>query len=206
MLVLNLEFFLLQKRMRYVIKLTLNEKEIYPKITYSKRKTIGIHITGEQTIQVKAPYFTSEKMIEKILLEKKSWLESTLKKLENQKEYYIREFSDMEQKKYREKAREILTKKAESYGKYMGVTFGRIAIKDQKSCWGSRSRKGKLNFNWRLILMPEEIMDYVVVHELAHLKELNHSQAFWKIVEKVIPDYKARRKWLKEQGGYYIRR
>ncbi|MBQ7065937.1 MAG: M48 family metallopeptidase [Lachnospiraceae bacterium] len=192
--------------MRSLIKLTFNQKEIYPEIIYSKRKTIGIHITGEQNIKVKAPYFTSEKMIVKVLFEKKSWIEKTLLKLESQKEYHIKDFSEAEIKQYRKKAKEILFKKVELYGNYMGVTYNHIAIKDQKTCWGSCSKQGNLNFNWRLILMPEEILDYVVVHELAHLKQLNHSPAFWSLVESVIPDYKARRKWLKEQGAYYIRK
>ena len=83
----------------------------------------------------------------------------------------------------------------------MGVTYGRISIREQKTRWGSCSSKGNLNFNWRLIFAPPEVLDYVVVHELAHRKEMNHSKAFYAIVESIMPDYRKWKKWLKENGG-----
>lgn len=98
---------------------------------------------------------------------------------------------------YRNQAGEVIKQRAEYYAFVVGEHYGQIRIKDQKSCWGSCSGKRNLNFNWHLILTPMEILDYVVVHELCHLKEMNHSPAFWKEVEKVLPDYKERRKWLR---------
>ena len=80
----------------------------------------------------------------------------------------------------------------------MGVTYNRIFIKEQKTRWGSCSSSGNLNFNWKLILIDEELLDYVVVHELAHRKQMNHSQQFWQEVEKILLDYKERRRRLKE--------
>ena len=82
----------------------------------------------------------------------------------------------------------------------MNVSYGRISIREQKTRWGSSSSKGNLNFNWRLILAPEEVLDYVVVHELAHRREMNHSKAFYAVVEAVLPDYRAARRWLREHG------
>ena len=80
----------------------------------------------------------------------------------------------------------------------MGVTYGKVTLREQKTRWGSCSSNGNLNFNWKLALMPDEILYYVIVHELAHRIEMNHSERFWKIVEEVLPDYRERRKWLKE--------
>lgn len=86
------------------------------------------------------------------------------------------------------------------YAPIVGVEYGRITIRMQKSRWGSCSSKGNLNFNCLLMAMPEEIRDYVVVHELCHRKQMNHSDKFWAEVEKVLPDYKVSRKWLRDNG------
>ena len=82
----------------------------------------------------------------------------------------------------------------------MNVSYGRISIREQKTRWGSCSSAGNLNFNWRLIFAPPAVLDYVVVHELAHRKEMNHSAAFYAIVEQVLPDYRSSQKWLRENG------
>ena len=105
----------------------------------------------------------------------------------------------------REYARAELERKVEAFRKQMRVSVNRIVIKEQKTRWGSCSSKGNLNFNWKLILMPERILDYVVVHELAHRKQMNHSPVFWKEVETVLPDYRERRQWLREQEGEFIK-
>ena len=86
----------------------------------------------------------------------------------------------------------------------MGVNYGRITIREQKTRWGSCSSAGNLNFNWKLVLMPPEILEYVVVHELAHRKEMNHSSKFWAIVEQEMPDYQEWKQRLKELGGQFI--
>ena len=83
----------------------------------------------------------------------------------------------------------------------IGVEFGRVAIRDQKSRWGSCSAKKNLNFNWKLIMAPEEALRYVVIHELCHLIEFNHSARFWSLVEKQMPEYEAWKKWLKAHGS-----
>ncbi|HEX3021286.1 MAG TPA: SprT family zinc-dependent metalloprotease [Lachnospiraceae bacterium] len=104
---------------------------------------------------------------------------------------------------YKRNARIILTRSVDYYASRMGIDYGRISVKNQKSCWGSCSGKGNLNFNWKLAMMPQKVLDYVVVHELAHRKEMNHSQNFWKEVAAVIPEYMELRAWLKTNGGQY---
>ncbi len=104
---------------------------------------------------------------------------------------------------YRKYAKETLTKKTVYYSKLMQTSYNRLTVKEQKTRWGSCSSKGNLNFNWKLMMMPEAAIDYVVVHELAHRKHMNHSSSFWREVEKTLPDYRDRREWLKKNGRYF---
>jgi predicted metal-dependent hydrolase len=99
-----------------------------------------------------------------------------------------------------ERAVEEIPKRVAHYAALMGVTYGRITIRNQKTRWGSCSSKGNLNFNCLLMLAPEQVMDYVVVHELSHRIYMNHSAAFWKTVEAYMPEYAQWRKWLKDNG------
>lgn len=101
---------------------------------------------------------------------------------------------------YRRQAPAIFAARIEALNQVYGYFFGRVSIKSQKSRWGSCSRLGNLNFNWRLLLAPVPVLDYVVVHELCHLKEMNHSARFWKLVARACPDYAAQRRWLRAHG------
>lgn len=87
------------------------------------------------------------------------------------------------------------------YQTQVGCKPGRIAIRDQKTRWGSCSARGNLNFNWRIMMAPPEIIDYLVVHELCHLVHLNHSPDFWELVASIMPDYKAHKDWLRQNGS-----
>ena len=110
----------------------------------------------------------------------------------------VRKKEDPQRKQNRELARQRITRRVEYFAPLVGVTYNRIFIKEQKTRWGSCSSLGNLNFNWKLILLNEELLDYVVVHELAHRKQMNHSPTFWVEVERVLPDYRERRRRLKE--------
>ena len=101
---------------------------------------------------------------------------------------------------YRKRAKEYIEKRVRIFSVEMGEIPNRITIKTQKNRWGSCSSRRNLNFNWKLIMLPREEIDYVIVHELCHLREMNHSAAFWKEVEHVMPDYKIRRKWLRDNA------
>jgi predicted metal-dependent hydrolase len=100
----------------------------------------------------------------------------------------------------REQAGQLIINKAKLYSDQIGVACRRITIRDQRSRWGSCSRLKNLNFNWRLIMAPETVLDYVVIHELCHLKEMNHSKSFWSLVARYCPQWKERRKWLNKHG------
>lgn len=101
---------------------------------------------------------------------------------------------------YRRQAPTIFTERLRICNQHYGFTYGRVSIKGQKSRWGSCSKLGNLNFNWRLLLAPMAVLDYVMMHELCHLKELNHGPRFWKLVARGCPEYAAHRRWLRQHG------
>lgn len=110
------------------------------------------------------------------------------------------EIQDKLEKLYRDKAREAVLERLEYFKFKLGVEYKCIRIKDQKTRWGSCSKNGNLNFNWKIVIAPSDIIDYIVVHELCHLLHMNHSKEFWEAVASQIPDYKDRKRWLKENG------
>ena len=113
----------------------------------------------------------------------------------------VEKLTDEEIAALKKRAKPVFADKAAFYASKLGVRYGRIAVRCQKSKWGSCSAKGNLNFNCLLLLAPETVLDYVVVHELCHRLEMNHSPRFWARVASVLPDYEARRRWLKTHGG-----
>ena len=96
---------------------------------------------------------------------------------------------------------ELFRARAAHFAPALGVSFGRVRVKDQRTRWGSCSPAGDLNFNWRLTLAPPEVLDYVVIHELAHRLEMNHSRRFWRHVERLCPEHRDRRRWLRRNGA-----
>ncbi len=169
-------------------------------IIYSRRKTVAIQITREANVQVRAPYGCPRSFIDSFLLERQEWILSLLEKAASSPQKTRPEIPEAKRRQYIETARAVFTQKAAYYARIMDVTYRRISIREQKTRWGSCSSGGNLNFNWRLIFAPEPVLDYVVVHELAHRREMNHSRAFYRIVESVLPDYKESRKWLRDHG------
>lgn len=164
----------------------------------SSRKTIAIQIKEDGRVIVRSPYSVSRNQIETFLEEKQVWINKQLKRIEETMQEN-NSITEEEREHGIEKAAKIFPERVAFYAAKMGVTYSKITIREQKTRWGSCSSKGNLNFNWKLVRMPMEILDYVVVHELAHRKEMNHSAKFWKVVEEILPDYKERRKYLKEK-------
>ena len=177
----------------------------------SKRKTLAIEIRPDMRVVVRAPEKIPQNEIMKFVEEKQNWIKKHLvqmyfkaEEIKKQKKEPALTNADIE--KLCQKALSVIPDKVKYYAEIMGVTYGRITIRNQKTRWGSCSSKGNLNFNCLLMLMPDKVLDYVVVHELCHLKQMNHSKKFWKEVERYMPDYKNYKKWLNENGGALIDR
>jgi len=177
-------------------------------LTRSRRRSLSVSISDEGKIIVKAPLLTTQNQVEEFLLSKKDWILKHLDKIAAQKEAAVQAgiLTEEEIKELKKKAKIIFPHRVAYYANIMGVTYGRISIRCQKTRWGSCSAEGNLNFNYLLCLMPIEILDSVVVHELAHRRHMNHSRAFYEEIEKVFPEYKKCNRWLKQNGGSYTNR
>lgn len=181
-------------------------------IVRSKRRSYGIVVDEEGCVTVRIPLRGSVMTARNLVRDKQDWifekiaLQKQRKQMreaqaaQNESKYTPEQRAGLE-KRYRQAAKEYIPKRAAYYASELGVSYGRIRIAEQKTRWGSCSFKGTLSFNWKLMLAPPKVLDYVVVHELCHLKEMNHSPRFWKLVEEIMPDYKEYKKWLKENGN-----
>lgn len=164
-------------------------------IIRSKRRTMCLQVKRDGSVLVRAPLHTSEKVINDFVFSHAEWIK---KKQELVKNAHIPEdFDKNEVKILKEQAKNIIEPILEKYSILMGVSYEKVSINSAKTRFGSCSSKKTLNFSYRLALYPYEAIEYVCVHELAHLTEMNHSKKFWKIVEKYLPDYKERKKLLK---------
>lgn len=163
----------------------------------AKRKTISISVDDSLTVVVRAPYFMPKYAIDKSVESNTQWIQKAIEKKRN----YIERFNSYSSNDIRllkEKAKEIIYPKVEYYSKIMGVLPIGVKITSAKKRFGSCSPKNSICFSCYLAEYPEEAIDYVVVHELAHIIEKNHSRNFYSLVEGVLPDYKSREAILKK--------
>lgn len=184
-----------------------NFNDLQLNIIYSSRKTIAIELKPDG-ITVRAPKGMPRREINAFLNEKRDWIEKHLVKMQERKNALeqLPPFTMDEIRKLADQALITIPEKVRKYAPIVGVTYGRITIRNQRSRWGSCSSKGNLNFNCLLMLFPDEVIDSVVVHELCHRKHMNHSAEFYAEVERVFPQYRKCEKWLKENGGLYLNR
>ncbi|MHB1316338.1 MAG: M48 family metallopeptidase [Minisyncoccota bacterium] len=173
----------------------------------SKGIRISVHIDGR--VLVTAPKIVPNKIVEFFVNNKKKWIEERINIfLEKQKSDELlglpKRMTPIERKKdfkiKKEEARKIIIKRVIELNKYYNFKFNSISIKDQKTRWGSCSKTGNLNFNYQVAFLPQEMTDYVVVHELCHLGEFNHSKNFWNLVAQTIPDHVSIRNKFKKIG------
>lgn len=186
----------------------MDTKNVKMEIIKSNRKTIAVEIRPDATIFVRAPFFMKEEEILKFVREKDKWIQEHLQKVQERKQNAenMPKLTREEMHQLANRALKVIPERVGFYARQMNVNYGRITIRNQKARWGSCSGKGNLNFNCLLMLAPDEVVDYVVVHELCHLIEMNHSKKFWMQVERVMPDYKKHKLWLKEHGNELMSR
>ena len=177
-------------------------------IQKSRRRSISVSVNSDNQILVKAPYLTTERTIKDFLISKKDWITKQIEKQNKESEQAkgLGLISEDELKQIRRIAKKEIPERVAYWAEKIGVSYGRISIRLQSSRWGSCAQNGNLNFNCLLVIMPKEVLDSVVVHELCHRKHMNHSKEFYAEIYRVYPDYDRCNKWLKDNGGVYMKR
>ena len=189
-----------------MMKMKIGEYNV--EVRRSKRKSAAIKITADMQIVVFVPVYVSDNEIERMVISKSKWIDEHMLKVQST----IDERSKLEKitfeqiKELADQAVEYIPKRVKYYAEKENFVYNKITIKNLVSRWGSCSTKGNLNFNCLLMLTPDYVIDYIVVHELCHLREMNHSEKFRAEVEKIMPDYQRAELWLKQNGGNLISR
>lgn len=165
-------------------------------IVRSARKTMAVQVKRDGTVTVRCPMRIPDETAAAFVRDHADWIEEKAMEARKRQENRL-VLTEAQIRRYREEARQLLERKTAFWAEKMAVTYGRIAIRQQATRWGSCSARGNLNFNWTIVLLPEPLQDYLVVHELAHRREMNHSPRFWKVVEEQLPDYSLRQKQLR---------
>ena len=185
-------------------------KKVYSDITVtiirSGRKSIGLEVKPDGQVIVRVPQKLPEREISRFVIQHADWIQKhqELVKQQRQKNPQPRMRSVEEIQKLADQALQVIPQRVAYYAPKVGVTYGKITIRNQKTRWGSCSSRGNLNFNCLLMLAPPEVIDSVVVHELCHRKEMNHSDRFYQEVLRVFPDYWKWNQWLKEHGNQFL--
>ena len=183
------------------IKETAGLGEIRISVIRSARKSLGLEVRDANTVLARIPTRVSDRELKDFVENHRSWiLEKTavMAEREENRKSTPAPPPELLSKTDRMKIQLKIGKRVRHYCETMGVTVGYVTVKNQKTRWGSCSAKGNVNFNYQLAFLPEELLDYVVIHELAHRRHMDHSRTFWAEVEKYCPDYLERREQLKE--------
>lgn len=183
--------------------ISLDEEEIEVEVIRSKRRSMAIQIRTDGSVVARAPMHASDRAVKRFVSAHARWIadnrqemfERRKKLADNPYDIPAWESLSAADKKI---AKQKIMEHVDYYANRMEIDYGSISMRNQKSRWGSCSSKGNLNFNYRLAYLPEELLDYVVVHELAHRRHMDHSAAFWEEVETYYPAYKKCRQMLND--------
>ena len=162
-------------------------------VVRKKRKTIGITVDDNGNVEIRLPKWAPLYEAHQFAEEKASWVVKTKKRMEERAENRRDDWDEVMSATYpwiRSQGGKLFRNKVAGWAERMGVDYKKLTIKDVSTRWGSCSSRGNINFTWKIFVMPEHMVDYLVVHELAHLRHMDHSPEFWEMVAQYIPDYK----------------
>ena len=179
-------------------------KDLYPVLRSSRRRTIAVVVDPRKGVYVRAPHHVPLESIQRFLEERRSWIEEKQRQLIDRAKV-VDPGEGKDEVFWREKAFSLLRQRVDHYAAVLAIPSPRFSLGAPRSRWGSCNARGFIRFNWRIVMLPEHLMDYVVVHELCHLIHLDHSQRFWDQVRKIIPDYALRNRELRAFVPYKIR-
>ncbi len=189
--------------MKRKIELHKNKIEYTLKVS-SRARRMRMAVYCDGNFVVTAPQDMNANTIEQFIIRKSQWIIDKLEYFKSISGQVFTKSNGKDFAEYKERALALAQKRVDYFNKIYGFRFNKINIKNQKTRWGSCSRKGNLNFNYKISLLPEKLADYIIVHELCHLKEFNHSQKFWNLVAKTIPGYLGIRNELRKSGVNFI--
>jgi predicted metal-dependent hydrolase len=181
--------------------ITLRDRKVVYTLRKSKRaRRMRLAVYCDGSIVVTTPHDLGESVSDRFIREKTEWLFSKLSFFKKFEGKPVAKYSHEDYSKYKDSALAFVQKKVQNFATTYDYKYNRISIKNQKTCWGSCSRKSNLNFNYKILFLPERIQDYIIIHELCHLKEFNHSKKFWALVAETMPEYLDIKRELKQNG------
>jgi predicted metal-dependent hydrolase len=161
----------------------------------AKRMRISVYCNGNVVVTV--PENFDNNLMSKFILQKKDWIIEKVQHFLKNPLRIVRNSSKRDYKEYKVEVKDLIQKRIEFFNQFYNFKYNKINIKNQKTRWGSCSKRGNLNFNYKILFLQENVRDYIVVHELCHLKEFNHSKNFWNLVKNAVPNYLEIKKGLK---------
>ena len=180
-------------------QITLHDQTVDYTLRTSKRaRRVRLSVGCDGSVVVTTPFGFAESVAERFIREKARWLFAKISFFKQCEGQVIVRHTKADYVKYKKEAHTLACARVEYFNAMYGLRCNRITIRNQKTRWGSCSRKGNLNFNYKIALLPQRLADYIIVHELCHLGEFNHSRKFWALVAQTMPDHVDLRKELKK--------
>ncbi|NBV76748.1 M48 family peptidase [bacterium] len=178
--------------------ITLNGAEVEYELRTSKRsRGVRLSLRPGKGLVVTKPRLVPTFLVENFLHKKADWILKHVERIKNTPDYLVHKGAKREFEKHKDKALVLAHERLEQFNKFYNFTYKKVTVRNQKTRWGSCSRTGTISFSYRIALLPKELADYIVVHELCHLGAFNHSRAFWALVEKTVPNHRELRAHLR---------